>query len=371
MSGLDNYLAYAESHRGTVCAASAGLIVLIAWVDWLLPTISIGFLYLVPVLLCAGVLNTAQILTLAVFCGILREVFDPLEWAPGAGGRPGGYPGFAMTGLFVVQLNQRRRLLLELAERTRSVCAAKEMQVRILVETSRSRSDAGSQRQVVLANESARQILGFDQESIQERTSKPACSSSTACCTAIGPRQTCAPTWIRASGATAKSSSRMWLSTYDFNARLAAVVWDASENLRDREAGTRFHDGHVARVGGRVSMRYEPDRPPRSRTVRWPATTRFLATSSSGARQPHTVWRRSLPPACAPPAAARPRWQTSAPCSTKRASSSSPCCANRDCADLEVGATLPLGAGGPSQPPAGVHQLGAQLWAGAAGRAGA
>src|ERR1700687_2681562 len=79
MSGLDNYLAYAESHRGAVCAVSAGLIVLIAWGDWLLPTISIGFLYLVPVLLCAGVLNTAQILTLAVFCVILREVFDPLE----------------------------------------------------------------------------------------------------------------------------------------------------------------------------------------------------------------------------------------------------------------------------------------------------
>src|SRR6266404_4455459 len=98
MSRLDDYLAWAESHRSTVCAIAAGLIILIAWVDWLLPTNSIGFLYLVPVLLSAGVLNTAQILTLAIFCGILREVFDPLEWAPGAGGRiTVAISGFAMT----------------------------------------------------------------------------------------------------------------------------------------------------------------------------------------------------------------------------------------------------------------------------------
>src|SRR5947207_10499858 len=95
---LDNYLAYAESHRGTVYLTSAGLILAIAWVDWLLPTMSIGFLYLVPVLLSAGVLNTVQILLLAVFCGLLRELFDPLEWAPGAGGRIlVAIAGFAMA----------------------------------------------------------------------------------------------------------------------------------------------------------------------------------------------------------------------------------------------------------------------------------
>src|SRR5437016_8426451 len=112
MSRLDDYLAWAESHRSTVCVIAAGLIVLIAWVDWLLPTISVGFLYLVPVLLSAGVLNTAQILVLSVFCGILRETFDPIVWAPGAEGRLAvSIAGFAMTGFFVVQLNQRRRML--------------------------------------------------------------------------------------------------------------------------------------------------------------------------------------------------------------------------------------------------------------------
>src|SRR3954467_13220725 len=165
MSKLDHYLAYAESHRATVCVLSAGLIVLIAWVDWLLPTMSIGFLYLVPVLLSAGVLKTAQILTVAVFCGILREVFDPLEWAPGAGGRVAvSIAGFAMTGFFVVQLNQRRRMLLaHLAEREEQIRRRleAEMQVRILIETSPlAILTLDHNGKVALANESARQLLG-------------------------------------------------------------------------------------------------------------------------------------------------------------------------------------------------------------------
>src|SRR5882724_6678459 len=60
LSRLDSFLAYAESHRQAVSGIAAGLIALIAWVDWLLPTISIGFLYLFPVVLSAAALNTVQ-----------------------------------------------------------------------------------------------------------------------------------------------------------------------------------------------------------------------------------------------------------------------------------------------------------------------
>src|SRR5947208_2466478 len=104
MTRLDHYLAWAQTHRRAVCAIAAILIALIAWVDELLPTISIGFLYLIPVLLSAGVLNTTQILVLSVFCGILREIYDPIQWSPGAEGRLAvSIAGFAMTGFFVVQ----------------------------------------------------------------------------------------------------------------------------------------------------------------------------------------------------------------------------------------------------------------------------
>src|SRR5438105_3609359 len=113
LSRLDHYLAYAETHRAAVCAIAGALIVSIAWVDWLLPNTSIDFLYLIPVLISAGVLNSSQILAVAVLCGILRQVLDPLGWSAGAGRLVVAVSGFAVSGLFVVQLNQRRRLLLD------------------------------------------------------------------------------------------------------------------------------------------------------------------------------------------------------------------------------------------------------------------
>src|SRR4051812_15173483 len=105
MPQLDKFLAYAESHRLLVCAFAGVVLVGVVWLDWTLPNISVGFLYLIPVLLCAAALNGAQIIVLAVVCAYLREAFDPLQaavnstwlglpvtlnalhWPPGAGGR--------------------------------------------------------------------------------------------------------------------------------------------------------------------------------------------------------------------------------------------------------------------------------------------
>src|SRR2546429_4098819 len=172
LSKLDNFLAYSESHRAVVCAVAAVLIALIAWVDWLLPAISIGFLYLFPVVLSAAALNTVQILILAVVCGVLHEWDDPQNWTPGAaGGLATATAGFAMTGLFVTELNQRRRLLQEhLAEREEQIRMRREaeMQVRILIETSPlAILTLDHEGTVALANESARQLLGFETDTLQ------------------------------------------------------------------------------------------------------------------------------------------------------------------------------------------------------------
>src|SRR5712691_3956879 len=88
MTKLDRFLAYAESHRLTMCAISGCMIALIAWGDWVLPNISVGFLYLFPVLLSAAALSGTQIVGMAVLCGYLREAFDPLQGAAGAYGLP-------------------------------------------------------------------------------------------------------------------------------------------------------------------------------------------------------------------------------------------------------------------------------------------
>src|ERR1019366_2607603 len=149
MTRLDSYLVYAESHRATVCAVGGVMVVLIAWADWILPNTSVGFLYLIPVLLAAPALNGYQILTMAVLCGYLREALDPLQsaglpmvpnpanWAAGSFGRfTVAACGFAMTGFFVRELNQRRQLLMEhLAERERQMLRQQEteLQVRMLI----------------------------------------------------------------------------------------------------------------------------------------------------------------------------------------------------------------------------------------------
>src|SRR5215471_13901121 len=83
MTKLDRFLVYAELHRGLMCGIAVALLAVIAWMDSLLPTASIGFLYLIPVLLSAAALNTWEILIIAVLCGILQETFSPLKWAPG------------------------------------------------------------------------------------------------------------------------------------------------------------------------------------------------------------------------------------------------------------------------------------------------
>ncbi|MBS1858997.1 MAG: PAS domain S-box protein [Acidobacteria bacterium] len=244
MSRLDRFLAYSESHRRLMLVVSAILIAGIAWTDWLLPKISMGFLYLVPVLLSANVLSAAQIVMLAAFCGWLRELFDPMQWSPGAEGRLAvSIVGFAMTGFFVTQLNQRRRLLLEhLAEREEQMRLRREAetQVRVLIETSPlAILTLDRMGRIALANESASQLFGFDQERIQGE--------------AIEPYLPILARMLRGhrSGANLRTNveskgkrrngevflAHVWLSTYATGdgSGLAAVVWDASENLRDRE----------------------------------------------------------------------------------------------------------------------------------------
>ena len=128
MNKLDTFLAYAEAHRATVSLLACGLILLTAYFDWATPDVSLGFFYLLPILLSAAALNGPQILAMAAVCGYLREAFDPLQYTPGsfqllhafdprswAAGAMGrltvSIAGFAMTGFFVAEINHRRRFL--------------------------------------------------------------------------------------------------------------------------------------------------------------------------------------------------------------------------------------------------------------------
>ena len=241
---LDRFLAYSESRRLTVCVVAGLLTAGIAWADWQLPDTSIGFLYLFPILLAAPALSSWQILLMAVFCGFLREAFDPLRFARGASERVAVVTaGYAMTGFFVTALNQRRRNLADyLAERERQIRLRQEaeQQVRILIETSPlAILTLDHLGRVALANESARELFGFEDESLP--------GSDVAPYLPILYRMLKNPraTSNLRTNVECKAQRRngevflahVWLSTYHTSqgAGMAAVVWDASENLRDRE----------------------------------------------------------------------------------------------------------------------------------------
>ena len=244
MTRLDRFLAYSESRRLTVCVIAALLTASIAWVDWQFFDVSIGFLYLFPILLAAPALNTWQILLMAACCAFLREAFDPLRSAPGAGERIAVVvAGYAMTGFFVTELNQRRRNLADhLAERERQIRLRQEaeQQVRILIETSPLAILTLDQSgRIVLANESARELFGFEDESLQGSDVAPylpilyrmlKSSRSNA-----NLRTNVESKAHRRNGEV--FLAHVWLSTYHTSQGpgLAAVVWDASESLRDRE----------------------------------------------------------------------------------------------------------------------------------------
>ena len=241
---LDRFLAYSESRRLTVCVIAGVLTAIIAWVDWRTPDVSTGFLYLFPILLAAPALRSWQILLMAALCGFLREAFDPLKFGPGASERLSVViAGFAMTGFFVAELNQRRRNLADyLAERERQIRLRQEaeQQVRILIETSPlailTLDHAG---RVAQANESAHELLGFDNESLPGADVAPYLPILYRMLK--NPRSAANLSTNVECKAQRRNGevflAHVWLSTYHTSQGpgLAAVVWDASENLRDRE----------------------------------------------------------------------------------------------------------------------------------------
>jgi len=262
MTALERFLAYAESNRAVITAAATALIAAIAFWDWwILPDASVGFLYLIPILLSAAALNSRQILAMALLCGYLREAFDPLQqtarvmgwrlveafnpsrWAAGSFGRlVVSIAGFAMTGFFVAELNQRRRLLrqhLEEREEQIRLRHEAERQLQILTDTSPlAILTLDGDARVLTANDSARQLLGFaSADCIEGHAVEPYLPILARMMSSHAGNMR---TNVECRGQRRNGEvflAHVWLSTYRASQgmRLAAVVWDASENVRDRE----------------------------------------------------------------------------------------------------------------------------------------
>ena len=113
-------------NRAKILVLSGAMIFALAVADWWTKSyVSIGFLYLFPIMLCAGILPRWALALLGAGCAVLSELFSALDPA-------GGYYRLAFetlalggTGLFVSEMVRNRRLTAEAQER-----------LRVLVETS-------------------------------------------------------------------------------------------------------------------------------------------------------------------------------------------------------------------------------------------
>jgi len=111
-------------NRVAILGTAGAMILAIALVDWLTtPYISLGFLYLFPIMLAAGFLPRWMIVLLGIVCAVLSGLFS----LPERSFVRLGFEALALAGcgLFVTELLRNRRLSLDAQER-----------FRILVETS-------------------------------------------------------------------------------------------------------------------------------------------------------------------------------------------------------------------------------------------
>jgi len=241
---LETYLAYTENNRGWAYGIAGILVAIIACIDWKVIEVSLGFLYIVPILLASATLRGWQIVAFATGCGLLREWFSPMHTTPGAAARVAiGTAGFGLAGYFVSELNLKRQLVtthLRERERQMQLRFDAERQLRVVIETSPlAILTLDSEGRVLLANESVQHLLRLGDQPLQGRaiqTYLPILNRFlNVQYSAASLRTTVESTGQRQDRET--FLAHIWLSTFSTNSGpgLAAFIWDASENLRDRE----------------------------------------------------------------------------------------------------------------------------------------
>jgi PAS domain S-box-containing protein len=109
-----------QRNRAPVLLLSGLFILVVAAVDWwTLPYVSLGFLYLFPIMLAAAFLPRWVVALLGMACAVMAEIFSSLT--------PSfvrlGFETLALTGcgLFVAELVRNRRLSLEAQERLKAL----------------------------------------------------------------------------------------------------------------------------------------------------------------------------------------------------------------------------------------------------------
>ena len=238
----DIALLYSPANRARALTAAAALVAIIASVDSVTkPNFSLNFLYLFPIMLAGGFLSRWQIGAMGLCCAVLGEAFSPFPQADAPTRMAMMTVAFTGTGLFVSELVHKRQLVVEhlqqLTEQVRHREDA-EQQIQILIETSPAAIvTVDASGFIDLANQAAVQLLAPNHSLTGEpiRNYLPALES-----VAQGQRSQSFRTTMQCKGQRSDGAvflAAIWFSTYRTlsGPKLAAIIVDLSEDLRDRE----------------------------------------------------------------------------------------------------------------------------------------
>jgi PAS domain S-box-containing protein len=237
---------FLQGGRAAILLRAGALTTVIALVDWRFDVnISFGFLYLFPMLMVGGRLTRWQIALVAALYTGLCEAFGSFPWAT-AVGIPRvilTFAAFFGTGLFVFESGRNRRLANQhLGEIEKEVGLRREAeeQLKFLIESSPATIfTLDAKGKVLLANDAAHRLLGMEAHELEGQyisryfpalaVVPPIRAETQAFRTVMECRG-----W-RQNGEVLLV--HIWFSTYRTASgpRLAAVVFDASEDLRERE----------------------------------------------------------------------------------------------------------------------------------------
>ena len=234
-----------KRHRTSVLLLSGLMILTVAVVDWWTKSyISLGFLYLFPIMLSAGFLPRWALVLLGIGCAGLSELFSALD-------PEGGYIRLAFealalagSGLVVAEMSRNRRLSLEAQE-----------SLRILVETSPAAIVTIDDRGFIeLANRAATELMAPRESNLighpiaaylpelhhaLRREEGPQFRTSMQC------------RGHRDDGET--FTADVWFSTYITESRpkLAAIIADVSDDAQNGSNPPAFDEGDLTPPGDR------------------------------------------------------------------------------------------------------------------------
>ncbi len=247
--------------RTPLLALAALLVVLIAMADWFdRDNIPLGFLYLVPMILVGRVLGQWQTVSAAALCTLLAELFDPFVWnlRTGVPRDTMYFAAFVTIGIFVYTANRNRTTTLAQMQEIERLSEARheaEQQLHVLIESSPAAIlTTDSEGRVLTANEAAHRMLCLPPGSLAGRQIQPffpalSSISRDAYSTRVF-RAVMQSRGRRDDGET--FMAEICFSTYSTKsgARLAAMILDASEELRTNEEASL----HQMLSGSRIAV---------------------------------------------------------------------------------------------------------------------